>query len=117
MNYKNADNCKKCPQSNDENGCPWWWEYMVTDQSNGKERLEKKCGKSALPEFLIEVIKASNRPAAEISAMREQVTENVVKLAAVVGDGLLIGNESIKRALEDNGSDQGEGVRGSSSED
>ena len=117
MHYKNAERCHKCPQRNDEQGCPWWWEFITTDLTSGNEQVVKKCGKAALPEFLTEVIRAANRPAAEISAMREQVTKSVVELAAVIGDGLLIGNDSIKRALKDDASDQGTGVRGSSSED
>ena len=70
MNYKKAFICKKCPQSNGENGCPMWWEFMATDVSSQKQAIKKMCGYQALPTFLTEVIIASNRPAAEISAMR-----------------------------------------------
>jgi len=110
MIYKNAEKCHKCPKSNDENGCPWWWEFVQTNLQTGEERVQKQCGKAALPVFLTEVIRAANRPAEEISAMRDQVSDNVTKLAAVIGDGLMIGNESIKKALTKDGSDKGEGV-------
>jgi hypothetical protein len=77
MNYKNAFNCKKCPQTNTEQGCPMWWEFMQTDTTNGREQLTKMCGYQALPIYLIEVIKASNRPAAEIGAMRCEIAEGM----------------------------------------
>lgn len=73
MNYKNAFTCKKCPQSNNESGCPMWWEFIQTDTTNQREQLTKMCGYQALPLYLIEVIKASNRPAAEIGAMRDEM--------------------------------------------
>ena len=43
---------------------------MVMDVSSQKQEIKKMCGYQALPTFLTEVIIASNRPAAEISAMR-----------------------------------------------
>ena len=70
MNYKNAFICKKCPQSNGENGCPMWWEFSATNVESNQPVLKKMCGYQALPTFLTEVIVASNRPAAEIGAMR-----------------------------------------------
>lgn len=50
-----------------------WWEFIQTDNTNGREHLTKMCGYQALPLFLVDVIKASNRPAAEIGAMREEM--------------------------------------------
>ena len=70
MNFKKAFTCKKCPQSNGENGCPMWWEFSATNVETGQSALKKMCGYQALPTFLTEVIIASNRPAAEIGAMR-----------------------------------------------
>ena len=69
-NYKNAFKCKKCPQSNGENGCPMWWEFMAFEIGSSKEELKKMCGYQALPIFLIETVRASNRPAAELGALR-----------------------------------------------
>lgn len=74
MRYKNAEKCHKCPQSNGEDGCPWWWELMERNDQ-GQERLNKQCGKAYIPTLLVEVIKASNRPAAEMGAMRQGVVE------------------------------------------
>ena len=86
IRYKNADNCKKCPQSNDANGCPWWWETIQTNTDTGEERVHKDCGKASLPMFMTEVIKASNRPAGEISAMREEISRSVNESVMLVLD-------------------------------
>ena len=42
MKYKNAFNCKKCPQRNDENGCPLWWEIVWTNDTGG-QKVNKGC--------------------------------------------------------------------------
>lgn len=83
MNYKNAGKCHKCPQRNDELGCPWWWEVVQTNIQTGEERVHKACGKSQdmLPMMLTEVIKAANRPAAEIGSMKETMAEKIEMLA------------------------------------
>jgi len=84
MNYKNAFKCHKCPQSNDENGCPMWWEYVQEDHM-GKIRNKKQCGYQALPDFLMEVISNSQRPAAEIGAMRKELMKifnKIIQLAS-----------------------------------
>lgn len=82
MKYKNADKCHKCPQSNGEDGCPWWWELMERNDQ-GQERLNKQCGKTYLPTLMVEVIKASNRPAAEMGAMRQEVAHAVSQAVAL----------------------------------
>lgn len=71
MAYKNAWKCKACPESNGALGCPAWCEVVETEVSSGNERITKECLFQMLPKMLVEVIKASNRPAAEIGAMRE----------------------------------------------
>ncbi len=81
MNYKNAFKCKKCPQSNNENGCPMWWEIIETNTETGKERVRKACGYILMPLFLTEVIKASNRPAAAIEATRNALVESLTRLS------------------------------------
>ena len=84
MNYKRAFQCKKCPQSNEEDGCPMWWEYMATNIQSGEEVLKKCCGYQALPMFLTEVIKASNRPAAEMGSMRNELGNAVERIPALL---------------------------------
>lgn len=81
MNYCNAWNCKRCPERNDEQGCPAWTEYTQELPSTGEQRLRKECLFQALPVFLIEAIKASNRPAAAVESMRNEMAGGLVRLA------------------------------------
>lgn len=92
INYQNADNCKQCPKRNDEQGCPWFWEWVETN-GTGQERLRKSCGKQAIQAHIIEVIKASNRPAAAVEDTRneivkgfEKVTNTVVQIMCALQD-------------------------------
>lgn len=65
-----------CPRNNDPKAgkyCPAWTEYMQTNVATGEERLQRECVFQALPVFLIEGIKASNRPAAAAESMRNEV--------------------------------------------
>ena len=82
INYKNADNCKQCPKRNDEDGCQWWWEWVETN-GTGQERLRKQCGKSAMQVFMVEVIKASNRPAAAVESTRNEIVKGFERLSNI----------------------------------
>lgn len=83
MNYKNAMNCKRCPETNDANGCPCWTEIIMTN-TEGEVKAVKNCLFQQLPMLMIEVIKASNRPAAEIGAMRGEIDGRM----AIIADGI-----------------------------
>ncbi|KKM05175.1 hypothetical protein LCGC14_1756780 [marine sediment metagenome] len=80
INYKNAFKCKKCPQSNGMNGCPVWWE-TVWEQPGTQPKLIKACGFTQFPLYIIELIKASNRPAATIEEMRNETAIGLEKIA------------------------------------
>jgi hypothetical protein len=80
MNYRNAWNCKRCPGRNDDQGCPAWVEYMQENVATGEQRLHKECLFQALPVFLVEVVKASNRPAAAVESMRNEVAGGFARL-------------------------------------
>jgi len=84
MKYKSAWKCNKCPESNDEKGCPCWTELIETNAETGQERITKNCLFQLMPNLLVEVIKASNRPAAEISAMRVEAISNMQHLVQTV---------------------------------
>lgn len=77
MNYKDPFNCKDCPES--EKGCPCWTEIVETNIQTGEERITKDCLLKLMPRLLIEVIKASNRPAAAIESTRNALVENLTK--------------------------------------
>lgn len=73
MAYKKAFQCKKCPESNSENGCPMWWELMMDNVQSGESKLVKACGYTLMPVVLSHVVAASNRPAAAIESLRNAV--------------------------------------------
>ena len=77
-----------CPQNNDPargNYCPAWWESLVTNVMTGEERVNKSCGWQQLPVFLIEVVKASNRPAAAIESTRNEIAAGMERVANGLG--------------------------------
>ena len=69
---KHAFNCQKCPGKAGDNGCPMWWTTTWTNAA-GELKTKASCGYEQLPEFLIEVIKASNRPASAIESTRNEI--------------------------------------------
>lgn len=75
--FKNAFKCHKCPGNSTETGCPMWWEVLETNMQSGEERLRKGCGYTMQQTFLIEVLKASNRPAAAIESMRNEIVNSI----------------------------------------
>ena len=85
MNYKNAFKCKKCPQSNNEDGCPCWIELMMTNTRTGDEKIEKGCTYQLMPIMMIEVIKASNRPAEELGKMSNNFVKGLNVISGAIG--------------------------------
>ena len=77
---KNALNCARCPGKRGDGGCPMWWESQFTNGA-GDVRYVKSCGFEQLPQYLIEVIKASNRPAAAIESTRNEIAEGLARIA------------------------------------
>lgn len=76
-----------CPETSDPGRkwyCPWFWETIATDIATGKETLVRSCGAGQLQTYMIEVIKASNRPAAAVESMRNEMVNGVATLAAGV---------------------------------
>jgi hypothetical protein len=73
-----------CPRNSDAAAgkyCPAWTEYVETNIQTGEERLKKECVLQALPRFLLEGIKASNRPAAAAESMRNEVARGFQELS------------------------------------
>ena len=77
--YKNAFNCKRCPQSLDEDGCPVWAEQIWTDKLTGDSIVNKGCGFALMQHLLVDVVKQAATAPAEISQMRQEVVESVQK--------------------------------------
>lgn len=73
-------NCVRyCPRHNDADhgGCPGWWETIRTNPE-GEQKIVKSCYLQQLPEYLIEVIRASNRPAAAVESCRNVIADGFV---------------------------------------
>lgn len=86
MNYAHAWECKNCPESNGAKGCPAWWEYSGQDTVTSEIKIIKTCGLQGLLSSYAHVIAASNRPAASIDRMRQEVAAGLNEIAK---EGLL----------------------------
>lgn len=85
-----------CPRNSDpERGkyCPAWTEYVETNMQTGDERVTKECVFKALPRFMIETVKAANRPAAAVESTRnelargfDQINANLERIPALLLD-------------------------------
>lgn len=72
-----------CPETADtaqKRYCPWWWETVQTN-ALGEQRVLRSCGVTQLPTYLIEVIKASNRPAAAVESVRNELAVGLSRIA------------------------------------
>ena len=73
MYSEKAFHCNECPKKSGDGGCPGWWQTMKQNIQTGESAIEENCAFVVLPFLLTEVIKASNRPAAAISQMRNDI--------------------------------------------
>lgn len=81
QNYKKAFKCSKCPQSNDENGCPAWNEIIMTNVQTGEDKLVKGCNFQLLPFLITESIKASNVSSNTSADIKNEVAKGFAALA------------------------------------
>lgn len=81
-----AWDCAKCPRHARiaEGGCPAWWETVQTNIESGAVTVWKECAWIQMPVYLIEVIKASNRPAAAVESTRNEIAEGFGRLVEVM---------------------------------
>jgi len=85
MNYQGAFECDNCPMNGDATkgrACPAWWETIWT--RDGEQKIDKSCGLVQLPKFLVEVVKASNRPMAQMNGLQNEIAEGLTKINANV---------------------------------
>lgn len=69
----------KCPESGEE--CPCWSEIVQESAQTGEVRVLKDCIFRLMPVLLIEVIKASNRPAAAVESVRNEMFRGLAMVA------------------------------------
>lgn len=79
LSYKNAFKCKKCPQSNQENGCPAWLEIVMTNDQ-GSQKMERGCSYQLMPMMLIETMRSADHTTAAAYDMRNKVVSAVQRL-------------------------------------
>ena len=79
--YKNAFKCKKCPQSNKEDGCPAWNEIIMTNPTTGEQKVEGGCFYQVVPQLLIESIKSSNVSASTHADIKTEVGKGFARIA------------------------------------
>lgn len=84
MNYKNAFKCKKCPQSNKEDGCPAWNEIIMTNAQTGAQKIEGGCFYQMMPALLVESMKSSNVSANTHAEIRNDVAKGFAQIAGAM---------------------------------
>jgi hypothetical protein len=64
-----------CPENDGPDGCKGWWEILHTHQASQEQKIVKACflAPEMLPTMLIQVIAASNRPAAAAESLRNEI--------------------------------------------
>lgn len=82
MNYKNANKCHKCPQSNGENGCPHWMEITMKNDQSGEMKIDKACGHVLMPKLLMMTVAAANRTTEQVSKVPGAIVESLLKVSS-----------------------------------
>lgn len=91
MKFKNAWKCKKCPERNDENGCPAWWEMVLTNDVTNEQKIERTCGFLLMPQFFSMVCKDTAHSIAASYDMRNKVINNTGKVIRAINDKMDLG--------------------------
>jgi hypothetical protein len=81
----NPETCEKCPHRYDAAGCPCWIGpqagFMETNVVTKEERFVTGCFYQVIPKLMVEVIKASNRPAAAVEGIRNEMVRGMTMIA------------------------------------
>ena len=75
MNYAKAFQCHECPQRNDAEGCPMWWEIHGITLVTGENFIKKDCGYRLFPEMQIMGTKAADVATATVDKHTAQMSE------------------------------------------
>lgn len=97
LQFKNAWKCKKCPETaNQPNGCPMWWEMVLTNDVTGEKKIEKGCGFQLLPHLISMTVSESMHTTAAAYDMRNKVVKNMGKVFAAVQEKLRLPEDIIE---------------------
>ena len=101
---KRAHQCYRCPKDgagDNSNGCPKWWKTVQTNIQTGEVKVWEECGDVQIATYLTEVIKASNRPAAAVESMRNEMVVGLGKIVEVAREGYISLPPARTGAIED----------------
>lgn len=82
---------RKCPKTNDQNAkffCPAWHDGIVWTNSQTNEEKIVNCSFEMMIPAMIEVIQASNRPAAAIESTRNEISKQLQEGFTYIGDAM-----------------------------
>jgi hypothetical protein len=100
MKFKNAWNCKKCPETSEQpDGCPMWWEMIMTHDVTKEKKLEKGCGFQMLPQLLILNLSETSHCTYAAYDMRNKVVKNMGKVFQALNDKLQLPQDVIDDTL------------------
>lgn len=97
MSYKNAFNCRKCPQNADKDGCPCWIELIWTNDDTGEVKTEKSCYFQLTPKLLLEVVRAAHVSSEHSSVARNAFEQGFMQMQ----DHLQHTVEAVKKISKD----------------
>lgn len=86
MRYKKAFKCSRCPERNDEYGCPMWWEIILKNNDTDETKVTKACGFTQLPQMLALISTDTMHSIAASYDMRNKVIQNVGKVIVAINE-------------------------------
>ena len=106
--YKNAFKCKKCPGTHEQpEGCPMWWEIILTNDVTEAKKVEKGCGYQLMPQMLALSCKSAMHTTYAAYDMRNKVVKNMNKVVTAIKEQFhLIIPDEIEKQIEEKKEDE-----------
>lgn len=86
QNYRNAYNCRKCPATDGEDGCPNWWRWQETDNL-GRTKIVEQCGDAAAKGFELQRLGNTRFVVDNVVATRNIIDKTAQRLVEFVHSG------------------------------
>jgi len=106
--YKNAFKCKKCPGTFEQpEGCPMWWEIILTNDVTEAKKVEKGCGYQLMPQMLALSCKSAMHTTYAAYDMRNKVVKNMNKVVTAIKEQFkLVIPDEIEKQIEETKEDE-----------
>lgn len=94
----------ECPRTNNTEAkryCPAWSDGVVWRNAQTNEERVVNCSFQAMMPAMVEVIAASNRPAAAVESTRNEIAKGFQRVANAIGSAQAIAAMQENLALED----------------